>query len=204
MKKAVIYIHGKGGSAAEAEHYREIFRDYDVYGLDYQATTPWECRAEMTAFYDNLARQYEQIELVANSIGAYLAMNALADKKIKRAFFISPIVDMERLIGDMLIWAGKTEQDLAQELEIETSFGEILFWKYLCYTRKNPLVWDIPTFILYGDRDNLTAYETIADFAKRVNADLTVYQNGEHWFHTEAEMAFLDDWLGKILPAPKA
>lgn len=199
MKKALIYVHGKGGSASEAEHYREIFRDYDVYGIDYQATTPWECRAEMVDFYDSLAHQYEQIELIANSIGAYLAMNALADKKITRAFFISPIVDMERLIGDMLIWAGKTEQDLAQALEIETDFDETLSWEYLCYARENPIAWDIPTFILYGDRDNLTAYETIAAFARMVNADLTVCQNGEHWFHTEDEMAFLDDWLGKIL-----
>ena len=35
MKNVVIYIHGKGGSAAESEHYKQLFPDYEVIGLDY-------------------------------------------------------------------------------------------------------------------------------------------------------------------------
>lgn len=35
MKKSVIYIHGKGGNAEEAEHYKPLFKDYDVIGFDY-------------------------------------------------------------------------------------------------------------------------------------------------------------------------
>ena len=34
FKKAVLYIHGKGGNAEEAEHYKLFFNDYDVFGLD--------------------------------------------------------------------------------------------------------------------------------------------------------------------------
>ena len=34
MKKAVLYIHGKGGSATEADHYKELFTSYEVIGLD--------------------------------------------------------------------------------------------------------------------------------------------------------------------------
>ena len=33
-KKLVFYVHGKGGSASESEHYKPFFRDYDVYGFD--------------------------------------------------------------------------------------------------------------------------------------------------------------------------
>ena len=47
MSKAVIYIHGKGGSSAEAEFYKSIFEDYDVFGLDYKSQTPWEAREEL-------------------------------------------------------------------------------------------------------------------------------------------------------------
>uniref|UniRef100_UPI000CD9A434 copper resistance protein NlpE N-terminal domain-containing protein n=1 Tax=Campylobacter concisus TaxID=199 RepID=UPI000CD9A434 len=36
---------------------------------------------------------------VASSIGAFFAMHALQDMRIKKAYFISPIVDMENLIG---------------------------------------------------------------------------------------------------------
>ena len=35
MDKAVIYIHGKGGDAEEALHYKSLFSDCDVIGLDY-------------------------------------------------------------------------------------------------------------------------------------------------------------------------
>ena len=42
-------------------------------------------------------------------------MNALADRNIEKAFFISPIVNMEKLIADMMIWANVTEQDLYKE-----------------------------------------------------------------------------------------
>ena len=55
MKKLVVYIHGKGGSAAEAEHYKKLFPAYDVIGFDYQAQTPWDAVSEFTAFFHTSA-----------------------------------------------------------------------------------------------------------------------------------------------------
>lgn len=37
--------------------------------------------------------------------------------------------------------------------------------------------------------------ETIADFADKTGAALTVMAEGEHWFHTEEQMKFLDNWI---------
>jgi hypothetical protein len=37
--------------------------------------------------------------------------------------------------------------------------------------------------------------DTITNFAKKHNASLTIMENGEHWFHTEEQMAFLDNWI---------
>lgn len=82
-----------------------------------------------------------------------------------------------------------------KEKEIETSFGETLSWEYLCYVREHPVVWNIPTKILYGDKDNLTSYETMSDFASKMGISLTVMNNGEHRFHTDEQMNFLDDWI---------
>ena len=42
MRQGILYIHGKGGNSAEAEHYRPMFPDADVVGLDYSADTPWD------------------------------------------------------------------------------------------------------------------------------------------------------------------
>ena len=108
---------------------------------------------------------------------------------------ISPVVDMEKLIRSMMTWANVTEEELSARGEIPTSFGETLSWEYLCYVRRHPIRWDVPTCILYGDRDNLTAPGVMSAFAERTGAVLTVMQGGEHWFHTAEQMAFLDRWV---------
>ena len=98
----------------------------------------------------------------------------------------------------MMRWANVTEAELEARGVIHTSFGEDLSWNYLCYVRTYPIRWTVPTRILCGSRDNLTSFETIRDFAKKHHAALTVMEGGEHWFHTEEQMRFLDGWiLGK-------
>lgn len=192
---AVLYIHGKEGSAAESEHYKPLFPDCEVIGLDYQTFTPWETGKEIRAAVKALKDSHENIVLIANSIGAFFSMNAGVDGLIQKAYLISPIVDMEKLIGDMMTWAKVTETELKACGVISTEFGEDLSWDYLSYVRSHPVEWKLPTKILYGGKDNLTSLETISRFAKTHNADLTVMENGEHWFHTEEQMKFLDDWI---------
>ena len=197
MDKVVMYIHGKGGDAEEAAHYRSIFTGCDVVGFDYTAQFPWEAEEEFPMLFDRIRRHYESVQIIANSIGAYFVMDALSDKRIEKAYFISPIVNMEQLIVDMMSWAGVAEDELRDKREIRTAFGETLSWEYLCYVRENPIVWKTPTDILFGEKDNLTSYATISAFAKRTNATLTVMRNGEHWFHTEEQTEFLDEWISR-------
>ena len=195
MKGSVLYIHGKGGSAAESKHYIPLFPGRNVTGLDYQTVSPWDSGAEIGEAVRRLKGEYDDIILIANSIGAYFCMNAGIDGMIGKAYFISPIVDMERLILDMMGWAGVTEERLKAEGVIATAFGEDLSWDYLRYVREHPVKWEAPTEILYGGRDDLTSYETVAAFARKTEAKLTVMDNGEHWFHTEEQMRFLDEWI---------
>ena len=194
---AVLYIHGKGGSGAESRHYRPLFPDCQVVGLDYRTSTPWETGPEIRAAAERLKTEYETVILIANSIGAFFSMSAGINALIRRAYFISPIVDMEKLIGSMMRWANVTETELKTQGVIRTDFGEELSWEYLRYVRSHPVVWNVPTCILYGSRDQLTSLETINDFAKKHGASLTVMENGEHWFHTGEQMRFLDDWIRK-------
>lgn len=199
MSSAVVYIHGKGGSAKESKHYASLFPGRTVIGYDYKAETPWEAKEEFPAFFEEIERRYSSVILVANSIGAYFSMVALAGRKLEKAFFISPITDMEKLIKDMMAWAGVTEEDLRAKGEIKTAFGETLSWKYLSYAREHPVAWKIPTSILYGGRDHLVSRETIEDFASHIGAKVTVMEEGEHWFHTDPQLAFLDEWIaGKL------
>lgn len=199
MKKIAVYIHGKGGNVAEADHYKSLLNDYEVVGFDYKAETPWDAVTEFRAFFASL-EDYDSVLLITNSIGAYFAMMVLggdisSSVKIERALFISPIVDMEKLICDMMRWANVTEDELRARGEIPTDFGETLSWKYLSYVREHPVRWNIPSEILYGSKDNLTPYEIVRDFADKTSASLTVMDGGEHWFHTPEQMKFLDQWF---------
>lgn len=204
MITTIIYIHGKGGSAEEAEHYKTLFPNACVVGLDYHAQIPWEACEEFaellkqeTKPQEMKLRETTETILVANSIGAFFALHSFGDQAIKKAYFISPIVNMEKLITDMMQWAGVTENDLAEKGTIETGFGETLSWEYLSWVRKHPVSWKIPTKILYGSNDNLQTIDTIREFAANTGAEVTIMENGEHWFHTEEQMRFLDGWIRK-------
>ena len=193
--KAVVYVHGRSGRADEARRYEPFFKDRDVIGFDYKSQTPWDAKDEFASFFDDLYKKYDSVTLIANSIGAFFSMSALSGHPIEKAFFISPVVDMEKLIRDIMAFSNVTEDELREKREIPTSFGETLSWDYLCYVRENPIVWTVPTEILYGDKDDLVSCETVSDFAGKVGAGLTVMKGGEHWFHTDEQMAFLDNWL---------
>ena len=183
----LIYIHGQYGSPEEAEHYRALFPGCEVIGFDYKAQTPWEAEREFAEYFDGLGctdrsagscgstsasgQSARSICIIANSIGAFYAMCALAGRGIAAAYFISPIVDLERIEG--------------------VTLDE----EHLHYVRQHPIEWRVPTHILYGENDNLTSLATISDFAHRIGAPLEVMPGGEHWFHTPEQMAFLDGWL---------
>lgn len=56
MKDIVVYVHGKGGSAAEAGHYIPLFPDSEVIGFDYLAQDPWEAAEEFPRFLQDSGR----------------------------------------------------------------------------------------------------------------------------------------------------
>ena len=195
MKESIIYVHGKGGSAKEADHYKSLFPNCEVVGFDYRSQTPWEAKEEFPVFFAQQRQRCDRLILIAGSIGAFFSMSALDETLVDRAYFISPVVDMENLIGNMMQWANVTEQELAQKREVPTDLGETLSWDYFCYVRAHPISWNVPTQILYGEHDNLTSMETVSEFVQKQNAKLTVMPGGEHWFHTEEQMQFLDRWI---------
>ena len=98
MKNLVVYVHGKGGSAEEAERYKTLFPSHEVIGFDYRSQTPWEAKKE---FFTEQRNRREHLTLVANSIGAFFALSSLDETLVDNTLFISPVVDMEALICNM-------------------------------------------------------------------------------------------------------
>ena len=56
MNKVVIYIHGKGGNAEEATHYKTLFCGCDVVGLDYTAQFPWEAKQQFPSLFERVCK----------------------------------------------------------------------------------------------------------------------------------------------------
>ncbi|QQO11392.1 alpha/beta hydrolase [Breznakiella homolactica] len=146
--------------------------------------------------YAYLKDRYKKFSLCACSLGAYFSLLAYQDIAFERCLFISPILNMERLIKNMMVWANVSENELKKKGTIGTSFGETLSWDYYQYVRENPIrKWDSKTFILYGERDNLTERQVLDSFSKKYSCDVTVMENGEHYFHTPEQLAYLDRWI---------
>ncbi|MBQ7545177.1 MAG: alpha/beta hydrolase [Synergistaceae bacterium] len=197
--ECIIYIHGKGGHPDEARYFRRLYDGCEIIGLDYRGTTPYDTKPEIIAEYESLSRKFGRVSVIAVSIGAYFCMNALKGKDVARAFFISPVVNMEKLIAGMMAYAGVSEAELEAKKEVDTEFGEKLSWECLRYVRDNPIEWTAPTWILHGEKDNLIPVGRVREFAQKHNAELTVMPGGDHWFHTDEQTAFLDEWFKRCI-----
>ena len=207
-EKLFLFIHGKMGCKEEAARFAEIVcpKGYQVLSMDLpghgertaemERFVPWEVVPELQAVYGYARQRWKKISLFANSIGAYFSLLTFQEVNLEKSLFVSPILDMEKLIRDMMGWAGVTQEQLKAAGEIPTAFGETLSWKYLTYAAENRITkWDSPTAILYAGQDHLTARKTVDDFARQFGCTVTVMENGEHWFHTEEQLSVLDAWL---------
>ena len=143
---------------------------------------------------------YNEINIWACSIGAYFSLLAYKDEDLKQCLFLSPVVNMKIIIENMMLWSNTTEKELNEKQEIKTDFGQTLYWDYYLYVKENPITnWNKKTYILYGNKDNMQNENIIKDFSNEFNCDLTILRNGEHYFHTEEQLNFYNDWLDKII-----
>lgn len=137
----------------------------------------------------------ENLSLFGCSIGAYLSLMTYKDVPFKQALFLSPVVDMQRLIRNMMTWFQVSEEQLKTEKEIATPIGQTLYWDYYCYVMEHPVtVWDTPTAVLYGVHDDTCEMDTIVAFVERFHGELTIMEEGEHYFHTEEQLSFFRKW----------
>ena len=210
-RRVYLYVHGKNGSAAEAARFARTAcpAGWQVLAVDLpehgtrknspEKLVPWVVTRELQAVYARMHPVWKHIRVYGVSIGAWFAMQALQTQKPEKALLVSPMVDMEKLILALMQQAGVTEEQLHAAGEIPTDFGETLSWPYLCWVREHPLRWRIPTQVLYGEADELTSYAVLDRFKRATGAQLTLLADGEHWFHTETQLAVLQAWEGAHL-----
>ena len=144
--------------------------------------------------------KYNEIYLWACSMGAYFSLLAYKDEDIKKCLFLSPVVNMKVIIDNMMLWSNISEEELKVKKEIKTDFGQILYWDYYEYVKDNPIIkWDKESFILYGNKDNMQDENIIKEFSNKYHCNLSILENGEHYFHTEEQLKRYRNWLDEIL-----
>ncbi len=157
------------------------------------------CLQDLNAIMRYAQSLSDNISLFSCSMGAYFSLLAYRRKALKQCLFLSPVVNMECIIENMMKWFAITEERLKIEKEIHTPVGQVLYWDYYCYVKEHPVVdWEIPTSILYGSADDLCEFDIISSFSKRFNCNLKILKNGEHYFHTEEQLNFFRQWLKEI------
>lgn len=158
------------------------------------------CVNDLKQIIEYAKASYNEINIWACSIGAYFSLLAYKDEDLKQCLFLSPVVNMKIIIENMMLWSNTTEKELNEKQEIKTDFGQTLYWDYYLYVKENPITnWNKKTYILYGNKDNMQNESIIKDFSSEFNCDLTILKNGEHYFHTEEQLNFYNDWLDKII-----
>ena len=199
-KKVVVYIHGLYGSAEEAKDYSYLKDEYDVVGLDYQDGNPWELKDTIRNEFEKLTKDYKEIIVIANSIGAFYAYEYLSDYKIRHAFFISPIADMSQIVFNKMMREGILHNELEEKKTIICKDGTVLSFDFYQHVSNYKDNWKVPTDILYGEHDEIVYIENIADFlASHPSSRLTIMHGAEHYFHTEEEKDFIKNWILKTL-----
>ncbi len=205
--KAYLFVHGQNGNKEEAESFARIVSEngWQVLSIDLPEHGerknetgrfyPWMIVPELQKTADYMNSRWKRMALRATSIGAWFSMLAFQDKHIEKSLFVSPILDMDHLIENMMQWAGVTKDELEAKKIIPTNFGQTLSWEYYLYAKQNPIpVWDSDTKVLYGSKDNLTERYIVDEFVEHFHCGLTVMENGEHWFHDKDQLAFLNKW----------
>lgn len=86
-----------------------------------------------------MKRHFKTIGLRANSIGTWFAMQGLDSLEFERCLFVSPVLNMEKLIQNMMLWAGVSEERLKGDSLTPTDFRETLSRKYYEYVKARPI-----------------------------------------------------------------
>lgn len=193
--KVVVYIHGMHGSVKEAEDFINL-DNYDVIGIDYPNGQPWDVGEAVKKEFKELIKPYNEVVIVANSIGCLYAYERLSSFNIKQAFFISPVASMFEIIKGMMKISHISLEELKEKKYIQLPGGVILSYDYYMYFSNYRDNWKVPTEILYGNEDKLVSLQSVKQFVNNhANTNLTIKEGTGHHFHTKEEKEYIRNWI---------
>ncbi len=210
-EKVLLCVHGKMSSKesaegiarlAEEKGYQTISFDLPQHGErkgEANRCDIWNGIRDLTAVGEYVFSHWQKVNLYACSLGAFFSLHAYNTFPFHKALFQSPIVDMEYLIGQMMLWFDIPEERLEREQEIVTPI-DVLSWKYRQYVQAHPICrWNIPTSILFAGKDDLQSRQVMTAFAQRFGCKLTIAEQSRHPFMEEHDASLVENWLRENL-----
>lgn len=194
----VVYIHGLYGNSKEADYLQLYSNKYDIIGLDYNDGNPWEVKNKIIEDFYEISKKYKSIYVVANSIGAFYTYMFLSNYNIKKAFFISPLVDMKKTIEKLMDKNNISMETLINKKTIILKNGHTLSFDFLESLKQSPS-WNVKTHILYGEKDKVVDHNSIFEFVSNYDCSLTIMKNAGHYFHTPGQLKFVKKWINEYL-----
>lgn len=180
-EKIFLFVHGLHGRKEEAFAFAEVVvpKGYQVLGIDMSVEhKPWEVLPLLKDIRDYLFGNWKNVSIRANSIGSWFSLLAFQDMKVEQALLVSPILDMKKFIELM----PQREDD------------------YYEWVVNHPITrWDASTYILRPEIDRIVGEEVGRDFISRHQCQVTLMPDGEHWFHTPEQLAFMKTWEERIV-----
>lgn len=156
------------------------------------------CVKDLETIYEHAQSLGTPVGVFGCSLGAYLSLLAYADQPMERSLFLSPVLNMERILRNMMQEFGISEEQLKAEKIIETPIGQTLYWDDYLYVLLNPVgEWNKDAMILYGAKDTLCEWDPLQDFVARNVCTLDVMESGEHFFQTDEQLEHYRQWLEK-------
>lgn len=205
--KVYLCVHGKMSSKesaegiariAQAKNYQTISFDLPRHGErkdEENRCDIWNGVHDLTVVADYVFSRWREVNLFACSLGAFFSLHAYPEFLFQKCLFQSPILDMEYLIGQMMLWFDISEQQLEWEQEVDTPI-DVLSWKYYRYVKEHPIeIWNHPTSILFAGKDNLQSREVVNQFVVKFGCRLTVAENSRHPFMEAEDIPLVENWL---------
>ncbi|PKN97627.1 MAG: alpha/beta hydrolase [Chloroflexi bacterium HGW-Chloroflexi-4] len=206
--RLIIAVHGMLGSKDDFDLLAEIAgaKGFQVLSFDLPehggrknegcACNPPNAVKDLMAVMHHAQTLSDRISLYACSLGAWFSLLAYQDTSLEQCLFQSPVVDMPRLIKNMMKAAGVREERLQAEKLIANPYGPPLEWEYYHFAKTHPIdKWGHPTAILMGAEDETSEVDVVKGFAARFNAGLALLEGSRHYLHTENEIAEIRKWL---------
>ena len=205
--KLYIHVHGKMSQKEYAESFARIAesKGYQTLSFDLpehgeRKNEPdrcdiWNGMRDLKKIADWAFAHYKNVSLYGCSLGAYFSLQTYSGLPFQKCLFQSPVLDMEYLVRQMMLWFDITEERLEKEKEIDNPVDP-LRWDYFQFVRSHPVEnWPIPTAILYGGKDDLQSREVMDAFCAAHGCTLTVSEQSGHAFMDAGDDRIIESWL---------